>query len=305
MSKITIVICTKDRPKDMNSLLTSLKEQTSLPDDMIIIDGSDTPEPVEEVVYKFKDSLPLSYQTLRPTSLTRQRNEGISKVSSDTDWIGFLDDDLVLEKDAIENLRTFLDKDKEVRGVGLIINNQEEKAPSLIRSLLLTDKSPGGVFTLSGLPASIRPVKDDLQVEWLYGGATFWHKSILNEVNYDEWFSGVGYSEDVDFSYRVAQKHKLMLHSRSRCWHYHHQTSKEKLIKLGTWQIVSWWYFISKTNSFNKVLVLYSMLGVMATNLLIGIVKPSSHRTRNALGNLKGLCVILFGNVKNHQGFQK
>lgn len=304
MLDITIVICTKDRPVDLGNLLDSLKKQTCDLDDIIIVDGSDSPGPVKEVVDKYTD-LPIRYSTLRPPGLTRQRNFGISKVREESNWIGFLDDDLVLEPDAVKNLKDFLSKNTDVKGAGLVINNQEDKAPNLLRKILLTDKAPGGVFTLSGVAASIRPVQEDLEVDWLYGGATFWNKSVLNEFKYDEWFSGVGYSEDVDFSYRVGQKYKLMLHSKARCWHYHHPTRRERLKDLGTWQIVSWWYFISKHNAFNKLLVFYSMLGVTVTNFLIGLVKPSSNRVLNALGNLRGLRIVLFGDVKTHKGFQK
>lgn len=302
MTKITLAICTKDRPIDMKSLLTSISKQTRLPDRIIVADGSDNP--IKSVVDQF-DNLPIEYVTVRPPSLPKQRNVCISKLTSSDEWVGFLDDDLVLEDNCLENLEVYISEQNNLSGVGITINNQANLKRSFIRELFLLDKIPGGIFTKSGCPAAIRPSKTDLELEWVYGGATFWKKEVLQAFKYDEWFDGTGYYEDVDFSFRVSRQQRIALCSSARCFHYHHPVRKERLIALGEWQITGWWYFISKNGSFNKLLVLWSMTGVALINFMIGALKPKSNRLRSFIGNLKGMYRIMTGSALVKKGFNK
>lgn len=301
---LTIAICTKDRPEDMTSLLTSIREQTKLPKRIIIADGSDSP--IEDVVRGF-DDLPIEYFTVRPPSLPKQRNACIAKLTEKDQWIGFLDDDLVLEKDAFENLEKFIEthKQNDLGGIGITINNQVDLKKSFIREFFLLDKLPGGVFTAAGCPAAIRPSKVDLDLEWVYGGATFWNYKILKSYKYDEWFEGTGYYEDVDFSFRVSRDHPIKLCSSARCFHYHHPVRKEKMQPLGEWQITGWWYFVTKAGAFNRLLTLWSMLGVTINNFFIGLLRPNSNRLRSFVGNLKGIFRILTGSALVKKGFSK
>lgn len=56
----------------------------------------------------------------------------------------------------------------------------------------------------------LSPVDDDIFAEWVFGGATCWSKNVLNEFKFDEWFSGYGFGEDLDFSYRVGKNINLL-----------------------------------------------------------------------------------------------
>lgn len=307
MTKITLIICTKDRPLDMRNLLTSIVQQTRRPDRMIVIDGSDNP--IEHVLKEFP-SLSIEYRAVRPPSLPKQRNVGIDILGNEDSWVGFLDDDLVLLENTLEELEKFVDREsqkpgKELVGAGLAMNNEGQMGFNWWRSFLLLDKWPGGVFTPSGCPAAIRSGHEDMDLEWLYGGATFWKSKVYREFKFDEWFDGTGYYEDVDFSYRVSRKYRLAFSSKSRCFHYHHPVRTEKLFPLGVWQITGWWYFVSKTKSFSSACVLWSMLGLAANNLGMGLVRPAGNRWRRGLGNLKGIWLIFTGRALQNQRFSK
>jgi GT2 family glycosyltransferase len=302
MSIIIAIVCTKDRPDDLTSLLTSLRVQKRKFDKVIIVDGSD--EPINHVTEHFTD-LNLEYTHVSPPGLTKQRNVGISLLPQDYNWVGFLDDDLVLEEDCVSNLNQFIEKNNDVKGIGLRINNQSILRPSIYRTIFFTDIGNGGVVTKSGHASAIRPVTEDQDVNWLYGGATFWNKEIISNYSFDEWYSGIGYLEDVDFSYNVSRSHRLMLCSSARCFHYSHPVSKNKLYRLGAWHFVAWWYFISKWKEFNKLTVLWSMFGVFISNFGHGLLLPRTNRLRSALGNLAAWKVIATGNVRGFKGFQK
>lgn len=304
MSKIVLLTCTKDRPGEMQNLLNSVRAQLDKPDLHIVIDGSDHPEKTKSVIDQYPE-LNIQYQTLRPPGLTRQKNLGISLLPSDTDWVGVLDDDVVLNPETIKNIRDHIAQDDKVKGIGLVFHNQTPRSPSLFRRLFLLDGATNGSFTTAGVPASVHSVENNVQMEWLHGGATFWHSTVFKEFTFDEWFSGIGYFEDIDFSYHVSRKYPLILQANALCSTYENDIPKSKLKLVGTWQIVSWWYFVNKTKDFNKIAVLYSMLALTIINFITGIIRPKTNRILNGLGNLKGLAIVLSGKTNAHQGFQK
>lgn len=300
---ISVIICTKDRPFDLGRVLDSLLIQTYQLKELIIVDGSDNS--VKEVVERYIGKLPIQYFHLRPPGLTRQRNFGISKLSTDSDWVGFLDDDLELEKDCLSNLERYILETPSLKGVGLRINDQRNLGRSRLREFMLLDSYPGGVVTKSGAAAPIRPYKESIKTKWLYGGATFWHISVLKEFKFDEWFSGVGYCEDLDYSYRVSQKYDLAVCAEAKCFHHHKQPSLEKMSPMGEWLVVAWWYFARIKNQFNPFMVLWGIGWMSLNNLIISAAKKDERRFRMFKGNLAGLRKIFSGHAVKAQGFQK
>ena len=303
MVRICCIIPTKDRPVDIKNVLESIQRQTLLPDEVIIIDGSDNPvkNVVDELNYPW-----VNYNTLRPPGLARQKNFGIKlALEKGYDWIGFLDDDLVLEETCIESLAKEIQQSDSLSGIGLAINNQPIVKHTFIKKMFMLDDDKGGHFTASGCPTQIRAVQNTQQVDWVYGGATFWAREVLEQYKFDEWFSGVGYFEDVDFSYRVSRQKNIIISGKARCWHYHHATPKSKLAILGQWHFTAWWYFCQKYKNFNPLLTLYAMSSLTFLNFINSLKNRNSHGVLTAKGNVKGLLRILTGNYKSLKGFQK
>ncbi len=102
--KLACIVCTKDRPEDIRNLFVSFEKQTRKPDQIIVVDGSDNP--IKHVLDGFP-SLKIDYITVRPPGLAKQRNAGIKELRPDIHWVGFMDDDLVLEEDCLKNLEIF------------------------------------------------------------------------------------------------------------------------------------------------------------------------------------------------------
>ena len=302
---LSIIICTKDRPKEIQKLLSTIQSQTKLPNDLIVVDGSD--HPIKYILDEFQ-TLPIRYIQVRPPSLPKQRNVGISMLKEHTSWVGFLDDDLVLHPNNFIEIESFIQNYKgeiPLAGVGLNIRNSRPSSRSKLRNLFLLDTPTGGVFTRSGCPVALSNVQETQQVDWLSGGNSFWKKNILKEFKFDEWFSGTGFSEDVDFSYQVSRKFSLYYLVKTGCIHLDHPVSHEKAFGYGTWQITAWWYFIRKAKSFSSFLVLWSMLGLFINNFIVGIIKPSSYRFLRSLGNLRGLFFIFIGRALVKRTFHK
>lgn len=299
--KIALIIPTKDRPEDMKRLLESIVSDQQ-PFEIIVVDGSDSP--IKDVTDQFSD-LPIKYVRVRPPSLPKQRNAGIDKLSADVNWVGFLDDDLVLDADCLQELEKFLLAQNEiVKGVGLTIKNQPLSSAYGFNKFFLLGGAPGKV-TSSGFASSIPIPEESIDVDWLYGGATFWKKEVFEEFRYDEWFQGTGYLEDVDFSYRVSRKYHLKVCAQAKCLHLSHPVRRSKQVGLGAWQITSWWYFVKKYNDFSYPLVFWSMLGLFAKNIFIGLVRLSPDALLRAWGNLKGISSVFFQKGHSTAGFSK
>lgn len=300
---ISIIVCTKDRPDDLKRLLNSLIIQKFNYVEVLIIDGSDNN--VKYVVDTFTQDLPIKYWHVRPPGLTKQRNFGISNLDPKAEWVGFLDDDLELEPNCIPSLVSYIEKEPKVKGIGLRINDQRDLKRNILRELMLIDNFPGGVVTKSGAAAPIRPYNNSRKTGWLYGGATFWNINVLKEFKFDEWFAGIGYCEDLDFSYNVAKKYELAVCAEAKCFHHHRMPGIEKMHAMGEWLIIAWWYFARVKNKFNMILVMWGIFCVSINNFLIGLATQDKKRLLMFKGNLSGWKKIILGDYLVSKGFQK
>ena len=141
-NKIAFVVPTKDREKDLRLMLSSLVCQTRIPDQIIVVDGSD-PE-IKFVINEFNE-LPIDYIREFPPSLSKQRNAGIEKLHSDITLAGYLDDDIVLESDAVENMLAFWDEaDTGYGGAAFCITNAKSPAGTGIKQLFFLDYFAAG-----------------------------------------------------------------------------------------------------------------------------------------------------------------
>src|SRR6185503_20100868 len=95
--KFSIIVPTKDRPKELRRFLQSVEFQEPKPEQIIIVDGSD--KPVQYVAEEFRH-LPVEYIKVRPPGLVRQRLAGIQAIKEGIPLFGFFDDDIVLERGA-------------------------------------------------------------------------------------------------------------------------------------------------------------------------------------------------------------
>ena len=87
----SLIICTYNRPDSVQSLLRSISTQFLVPNEILVIDGSD--DIFTEQVVNI-EGLNIFYHrvTKQERGLTKQRNIGISLVQDESEIICFLDD---------------------------------------------------------------------------------------------------------------------------------------------------------------------------------------------------------------------
>ena len=293
-NKLAIIIPTKDRPEFVERLLNSIKGQTQLPDQIIIADGGN--EPInEELIGRFP-GLSIDRVGVRPPGLTKQKNAGVAAVKSGIDLIGILDDDIVLETDALESMFSFwANAEDNVGGACFNITNARPNDPPVTRMLkrmFFIDNRELGSVSRSGCITPIWDAQKTMSVRWLGGGYTTWRMTLFDQWEFDEWFPANGLLEDVHFSYRAGKQYQLMVVAEAKAQHIEAHVPIKGEILLGKRQMTHWVYFVSNHKDLSMTMCLWSCVGRMSVNLATGILRHDMGLISRSFGNLQGLGMV-------------
>ncbi|MFC1546348.1 glycosyltransferase family 2 protein [bacterium] len=289
-NKLAVIIPTKNRNKDLLRLLKSIEIQSYLPDQLIIVDSSF--KPCEEYILN-AGSLNISYKHVNLSSLTKSRNIGINMLEDKITHVCFLDDDIVLEKGALEAMMSFWDTAEKYTG-GCSFNIIDANITSSLyvlffKSIFFMETFKAGKVLKSGFNNPYCPAKKTHSTQWLAGGATVWIRQVIDEYSYDEWFEGYGFCEDVDFSYRAGKKYKLFVSAEANIRHLMDKNKKRNNIVLGKNQIINRFYVVRKHSELSSLLCLWANIGQCVHHLLKGILKLNFNFILRSVGNFIGL----------------
>ncbi len=271
--RISLVICTYQRPDSVCRLLDSVLRQTVMPHQILIIDASLTAA-TEDALKEKKYSLPIEYIMVTPEhrGLTRQRNYGVSKVAPNMDLVAFLDDDVVLLPDYFEKLlEAFVDVEV-VGASGYILDHtnpeawhqkkrdekisfnqyefdgwvcKEASRNTLRKRFGLLSKEPPckmPSFSNGRSAGSLPPSGKMYPAEYLMGGVSAYRTSLFKQIKFSHYFEGYGLYEDLDFSLRASFRGKLYVHTGAQLYHYHDASGRPNSFKYGKMVIRNGWY---------------------------------------------------------------
>src|SRR5256885_690402 len=113
MTEVAVCIPTVDRPESVRALLGSLAEQELMPDVIVVVDGTGSPE-TEQVCDEFRrgPSATTLWFERSERGLTRQRRHAIDTVryrKKAIDYICFLDDDVRLDPTFLSTIVQFME----------------------------------------------------------------------------------------------------------------------------------------------------------------------------------------------------
>ena len=210
---LALLVPTKDRPEHVRGLLESLAAQTIRCGRVLVVA---TGTNISHVVESFRDRLPVEYFHSETPGQIHQRNLGLSQLDERTPLIGFLDDDVVIEPEALERMIECWNRiEEDSAGVGFNIVNAPPYRPSWLARLFLGDPGPGRVLA-SGYNTRIDAIDHDLRAQWLSGGATVWKRAIIAEYRQPALKTRWAIGEDVRFSYPVGKAHPLYVCAAAR-----------------------------------------------------------------------------------------
>ncbi|MFV1981859.1 MAG: glycosyltransferase family 2 protein, partial [Rhodothermia bacterium] len=222
-----------NRPDDLKRLLESLATQEGMDRRLIlIVDASDDgPRAMNEGLTgeAGRGSLKVRYARFdeRP-SLARQRNFGVDLLPPEVVVVHFLDDDATLGPGCLDRLSGAF-SDPEVFGAGgkVEVPGKSVRRPTLLGRLFLLDSSTSGVLLASGASTSgqARASGSSFDTGWL-GGCASYRREVLLAERFDSRLEGYSLDEDLDLSYRVGHKGRLMVIPSAVV--YHHESEKER-----------------------------------------------------------------------------
>ncbi len=282
----------------LGKLLSSMEKQSSYIQGVIIVDSGK--EPMTKIIEDFPE-LNISYLMTAESSSTKQRNLGIKNVPSSADFIGILDDDIIVTDDAISHMLSFFNSAPEdVAGAAFNIVNDRKTRFGLWKQIFLTGSAKPGVVFRSGFRSKICPVDKTIYVRWLFGGATVWRKHIIDKFKFDEWFTGDGFAEDFEHSYRISKNYKLAVVAEAKVIHHSPSISDRNNYQLGIAEIVNRFYCVGKyRGDFSKSLFYWASLGTLLENAIMWMVNLNNGYLKRVLGNISGIIRTISKNGLN------
>ncbi len=239
-----LIICTRNRPAELERCLASVRTQTRVPTHTTIVDSSDG-DASATVVAAFRDRWPDGHVIERVEStpgLVHQRLVGLRATHEPI--VHYIDDDTVLEPGYIEGiLATFAaDGTEEIGGVGGYVTDQPPHRYRRIDEWLGLDSRREGVVLPSGRNVRIyTEPAHDVDVDWVPGCAMSYRRTVLEAEPPDERVGRNRNGEDVQLSYRVRQRWRLVVTPKARLAHLTSDVERRGIEALTTVELVSRW----------------------------------------------------------------
>ncbi|CAM8427288.1 COG1216 Predicted glycosyltransferases [Candidatus Methylopumilus universalis] len=222
LNKISVIIPTKNRPHDLLGAVMSICQQARLPDELVIIDQSDT-EKNMNVINSFMDqykNIHLIY-IYDPEILGLVDAKRVSVTHATGNILLFLEDDVLLEHDFIYEIEAGFINNHEMIGCCGVITNPPKTSFFYTTFFKIFH---WGIFKdprIDALDRSSRTSEVFIPSGMLSGGASAWQCSVFDSIFFDV-ANGFHMFEDIDFSSRVAKYFgpHLYINTRARLAHY-------------------------------------------------------------------------------------
>lgn len=300
MASSSIIIPTYNRPEEIRACIRSVLKQTVKPQEIIVVDdGNLGGFPLRNLCEQEGNACIYHRKTVR--GLTRSRNVGIGLAS--TDILFFLDDDVVLFTDYIDEiLQTYaLGSFGRIMGVGGSIVNEKpvskaERLRHLLDRVFGVSGSQEGQVLPSGFSTDFgttgRELREVTAVDFLPGGVSSYRREVFDLFSFSEKYSGYGMGEDKDFSYRVSRQYRLVVNPRARL--YHRESPKMRYDKAReTREIVMGRYNLFRdylqTTPWSWFRFSYALFGYLVVRSLIVCLSPKKGNRQRVQGILMAI----------------
>ena len=270
MNKITFIIPTKDRPKQLCKCMRSLSIQAKYVDEVIVVaSGTD----VKKTVLKFSDRMNVQYIHSNIHGQVVQRNIGINRIANSVKLVGFLDDDIILYPDALKKMISFWkNTNQNTAGVGFnLINSEQNPHPTLYHLLKKVTNSEPGSVNRFGISIPINNISCNIRTQFLGGGYTIWKRDILMKYSHENIYTRWAQGEDLRFSYPISKQYPLYVCADSKVYEENEQII-DKNVKTILYQAritaLSQLYFTSLYKELSTTLAIFLLIARMFVNFI-------------------------------------
>ncbi len=294
VNKLAVIIPTVGRCEELRKMLQSLATQTCLPDQVVLVDEAGE----GNTLAREFPQLNILVTTFPRGSASAKRNCGMQFVGPKIDLIGFMDDDIVLEPQALEaTLRFWGNAPEDVGGVSLnVLNDPPDFASWLKRSKLASSLgfygTKKGAVLRSGFQVPLRHISETTYVDWIPTYCVTYRKHLLEIYSFDEFFAGYSYLEDLEFSYRIRKKYRLAVVAEARFYHYPSKVGRPDWYLFGKKEVINRLYIVNKHREFSRPQCCFRLLVRTLLTLVEGVRTLDASSFRRVAGNLAGLVLV-------------
>jgi len=287
--KFFVIIATTGRADCTRRVVNFLERQTRRPDRVIVV-GADATD-VEGVATC--SDLPVDI-LLWEKGLTKQRNRGLDHIEDREGIVVFFDDDFVPSEDYLSKLADIFDQSTDLVGVTgrAIQDGVNGKGISFDEAVAIIDRH---------VPEPIAAVHPR---QALYGCNMAIRLLSAKDIRFDERLPLYGWQEDIDFTYQLGKRGRLVRDDRLTGVHMGIKAGRSSGKRLGYSQIANPFYLLRKRTIPRKRA--YRIMWRNVASNIIRSVKPEAHVDRRGrlFGNLLALRDLVSGHLRPERIFE-
>lgn len=213
-----VVFCTKNRPADLRSALTSIAGCKMKPNAVAVVDGGIGLE-VDDLRRIFeKTAIEFLYLRSDDFGLVRARNVALSALHSEYDIIHFFDDDVIVHPEYFNTINPIFES-HDVVGAGGFVEAKIMPRSNWLFVLLGIHSRNDGVVLKNGFSFGSTFRSGLHEVEWLPGCAMSFNLDKIKDLKFDVRRANYPIGEDVDFGLRASKLGKMIHAGSAKIFH--------------------------------------------------------------------------------------
>ncbi len=306
--KISVIVPTR-RPDDLRDFVESVFRQTQRPHELILVDTSNEgDETIQSYLRQLICPSPIKLTNLRLPGGGTVSSRNLALDHATGDIIFILDDDMILDQNYIATIIKFYSDDCDQRiggigGIGGIPGYPIYRPPRIqvvarraFKWLFAMDGRRQGVVLPSGFRTELPGAPGLTPVEWLQGSSSSFRRQAIANQRFDQTMELFPYalSEDVEFTHRIAQSHRLYCTADARL---HHKASPGRRLDEYMFYVAfvhNHYHIVRNTirHPLKYLMFSWAMFGVFLS-LLVSAPKAPRATVRKLRGFLKGVAIVL------------
>lgn len=290
--------------------MNSIKNQTLFPREVLVIYNKNNLNISEKIQFLYESShYPIFWEEAKNCSLGYERNR--AAVSSQSEIIVFVEDDVILDSDCLENLVEIFNNDKwnEVGGVIGHDTNARILSPLLKkywRWFFGVELAKPGCLLSSGRVTRYNEIPffaGSIQVDYIAGCCTAWRRNVFKLYNYSEFSNLDSFGIDLEFSLRAAKNYRLLFVSSARFLKPYNFPSNKITYFLGYKEVIRDYYIWLQQRRFKSnwqnIQYWWYEVGLICENMFYCIQKRRIRALiKIILGRFLGYIAIIIGKIQ-------
>jgi len=292
---LSVVICTRDRPRALEACIRSVAAQRTPPREVIVVDDGELSQADRRMLTDICESVGIPFVYLRKgpgqrrPCLPASRNLAVPHARGDI--IQFLDDDVTMEPEFCGQIQRLYADDPASLLLGTDGSLLEPSRTNLGARAFTVLFRAAGWWALRPrrrglpLPACLRDSRRATPTLEIVGATMAFRRSALQHVPFDESLGDYALGEDRDMAYRLSRLGWIARCHTARATHHLDSTHRPDPYRLGCMTVQNYCRIMSNNglNRFgDRLVIAYSLLVIGLGLLCFSVIRPRRYLPRVA-----------------------